>query len=203
MRNMTFMMFLAAPAIMCATLLAGCSMMDYEIEKERHTWKFEGLVDDSTALVKVYLEQWGEEHDHHLMGYDDEFHWTKDERYYQVGMNSYWRGKEYNSAQATLSQEAETKDYTIRYEDLDKYSWTCGAILSDKKGNDLDTLELERCGSDSAKFVGNYVQIDNGFYLVKDGTFPKQKPAYRFEHADGTIKFTDVNGDYIIYGGKP
>jgi hypothetical protein len=203
MRNARFVKFLAVPALLCAMLLAGCSMTDYEIEKEGHTWRFVGLVDDSTALVSVALEQWGEEHDHHLMGWDDDFHWTKDASYYPVKMNSYWRGKGSSSVQDTLPQKAETDDYTIRYEKLDKYFSTCGAILSDRKGNDLDTLELERCSSDSARFVGSYVRIDNGFYLVQDDRFPRQRPAYRFEYAGGAIKFTDANGDYIIYGGKP
>lgn len=203
MRNARFVKFLAVPVLLCAALLTGCSMTDYEIEKESHTWRFVGLVDDSTALVSVALEQWGEEHDHHLMGWDDDFHWTKDASYYPVRMNSYWCGKGGSSAQDTLPQKAETDDYTIRYEKIDKYFSTCGAILSDRKGNDLDTLELERCSSDSARFVGSYVKIDNGFYLVQDDRFPRQRPAYRFEHTGGAIKFTDANGDYIIYGGKP
>ena len=203
MRNARFVKFLAVPALLCAMLLAGCSMTDYEIEKEGHTWRFVGLVDDSTALVSVALEQWGEEHDHHLMGWDDDFHWTKDASYYPVRMNSYWRGKGSETPPKTLSQKAETKSYTIRYEKLYNYSPTCGAILSDRKGNDLDTLELERCSSDSARFIGSYVRIDNGFYLVQDDRFPRQRPAYRFEYAGGAIKFTDANGDYIIYGGKP
>lgn len=193
----------AATIILSAVFFSGCSMEDYEITEEGHVWKYQGLVNDSTALVMVTFEQWGEEHDHHLMGWDDDFHWIKETLYYPVGINRYWLGQGRETAIATLSQVSETNDYGLRSERLDNYSSACGIILLDKKGEELDTLEIEKCQSDSAVFIGNYVNVDNAFYLVQDGRFPKQKPAYKFEHAGRNIKFTDADGDYIIYGGKP
>ena len=193
----------AGLAALSLALLSGCTMYSHEIEDEAHTWRFVGLVDDSTALVSVSLEQWGETHDHHLMGYDDDFHWTKDAHYYPVKMNTYWQGKGREETPQTLPEKSETDDYGLRIEPLDDYSWACGIILTDRKGKGLDTLERPKCDSDSAKFVGSYVRVGNGFYLVEDGKFPKQKAAYTFEHTGYNIKFTDMNGDYIIYGGKP
>lgn len=196
--------FFASLAILSAFLFVGCSLTEYEIEEEGHVWKFYGLIDDSTAIVKVTFEQWGTEEDHHLMGWDDDFHWTKETRFYPVRMNSYWLGHGHDSSMTALSENNQTNDYTLRSESLDDYSGSCGIILSDKKGNDLDTLEIDqRCNSDTAKFIGNYARIDNSFYLIKDGKFPKQKPAYRFEHVGRNIKFIDANNNYIIYGGKP
>ena len=197
-RKLIFLLLAATAAIFC-----GCTMEEFEIKEEGHIWRFEGLVDDTTACVRVTLDQWGEEHDHHWMGYDDDFHWTKDIRYYSVRLDSYWRGSGMKSAPGMLQEVSKTDDYGLRVENLDSASYACGVILLDRKGKSLDTLETGNCGWKDAVFVGSYVRIGDSFYLVKDGKFPTQKPTYRFEHTGLNVKFIDANGDYIVYGGKP
>lgn len=199
-------LFQMAVVALSMALLGGCTLTEYEIEEEGHTWRLSGLANDSVAVVKVTFDQWGTEHDHHFMGYDDDFHWTKDTRYYQVKMNSYGIAPWSDASGKTLSEKSRTDEYGLRFDRLDSYSPACGVILLDKKKRELDTLEIDNCSwdeGDSAKFVGNYVKMDRSFYLVKDGRFPSQKPAYRVDYVGRNIKFTDANGDYIIYGGKP
>lgn len=186
-----------------SVVFSGCTLEEHEIREEGHVWRFVGLVDDSTALVRVTFEQWGETHDHHLMGYDDDFHWTKDTRFYPVRMGSYWRGSGSTSSPGVLERKSKLGDYGLDVVNLGDYS--CGAVLLGKKDVALDTLETDNCGwdNDSALFVGNYVRIGDSFYLVKDGRFPSQKPAYSFEHTRMGVKFIDRNGDFILYGGNP
>ncbi|MBR4784328.1 MAG: hypothetical protein IK012_03635 [Fibrobacter sp.] len=206
MKGKLFMKMFAALACASVFFLGGCSMVDYEIEEEGHVWRFVGLVDDSTALVKVTLEQRGEEHDHHLFGWDDDFHKIKETKYYYVGMDAYRIGLWRDSTSGTMPEERETDEYGLRLTHLDDYSHRCGLILLDKKDNDLDTLENIYCDGvddESAKLVGSYVKVDSKFYLVEDGKFPRQKPTYRYEHSDWNIKFVDANGDFLMYGGKP
>lgn len=206
MKGKMLIKFFGAFACVSVFFLGGCSLVDYEVEKEGHVWRFAGLVDDSTALVKVTLEQWGEEHDHHLMGWDDDFHRVTETRYYPVGLGSYRLGKGRDSALDVLPEETSTDKYSLRSVKLDDYYAACGVILLDKNENELDTLEIANSnwyGCDSAKLVGSYVMIGASFYLVKDGKFPRQKPAYRYDYLDMNIKFVDINDDFVMYGGKP
>lgn len=181
-------------------------MYEYEIEKEAHNWQFVGLVNDSIAIVKVTLEQWGTEHDNHLMGYDDDFHKTVESHYYWVQMNSYDISKHDGSIQK-LPELDSTDQYSRQIEKIVEYSTACAIILQDNKKKNLDTLEIDHCpkenSAESPKFVGNYVKIDNCFYKIEKGKFLSQKPTYKFKHENYNIKFVKANGDYIIYGGEP
>jgi hypothetical protein len=193
-------------ALLPALFWSGCYMYEYEIEKEAHNWQFVGLVNDSIAIVKVTLEQWGTEHDNHLMGYDDDFHKTVESHYYWVQMNSYDISKHDGSIQK-LPELDSTDQYSRQIEKIVEYSTACAIILQDNKKKNLDTLEIDNCPKEnsekSPKFVGNYVKIDNCFYKIEKGKFLSQKPTYKFKHENYNIKFVKANGDYIIYGGKP
>ena len=184
----------------------GCAT-DYEIEKEAHVWRFYGLENDTTAIVKVTLEQWGTTHDHHIMGWDDDFHKTTELRYYTTSMNSYKINERKNESRGTLEELDSTDQYRLHIEKVDDYSAICAIILQDNKKKNLDTLEIDNCPKEnsekSPKFVGNYVKIDNCFYKIEKGKFLSQKPTYKFKHENYNIMFVKANGDYIIYGGKP
>lgn len=193
-------------ALLPALFWSGCYLYEYEIEKEAHSWQFVGLVNDSVAIVKVTLEQWGTKYDNHFMGYDDAFHKTIESHYYWVQMNSYDISKHDGSIQK-LAELDSTDQYSLQIEKMVEYSAACAIILQDSKKKNLDTLEIDRCpranSNESPKFVSNYLKIDNSFYKIENGKFPKQKPAYRIEQKDRRIKFIDINDDYIIYGGEP
>ena len=183
----------------------GCSI-DYEIEKEAHVWNFYGLENDSTAVVKVTLEQWGTTHDNHIMGYDDDFHKTTDVHYYAIRMNSYDISMRYDGS-SILSESDSTEQYRVLVEKIVDYSAACAIILQDSKKKNLDTLEIDSCPKEnsakSPKFVGSYIKIDNCFYKIDKGKFLSQKPTYKFEHVNYNIKFVKADGNYIIYGGQP
>ena len=219
MRNARFVKFLAVPALLCAMLLAGCSMTDYEIEKEGHTWRFVGLVDDSTALVSVALEQWGEEHDHHLMGWDDDFHWTKDvvlaviigvcselDQGENVGVDTpaaddvaARRGQQQSAAagaHGTCQQDGCADPAAHVRIEFGRFNIFC----LDLPGVRVNFLKSDAKAFDEFPHCQNVADHRD---IVQDDRFPRQRPAYRFEYAGGAIKFTDANGDYIIYGGKP
>lgn len=184
----------------------GCAN-DYEIEKEAHVWSFLGLENDTTAIVKVTLEQWGTEHDHHIMGWDDDFHKTTDLKYYTTSMNSYKISEHKNSGKGALEELDSTDKYCLHIEKVDDYSAVCAVILQDNKKKNLDTLEIDHCpkenSAESPKFVGSYVKIDNSFYKIEKNKFLSQKPTYKFQHVNYSIKFIRADGNYIIYGGEP
>lgn len=107
-----------------------------------------------------------------------------------------------------MSPELDSTDqYSLQIEKIVEYSAACAVILQDSKKKNLDTLEIDLCpranSNESPKFVSNYLKIDNRFYKIEKGKFPRQKPAYQIEHKDRHIKFIDINDDYIIYGGEP
>lgn len=192
--------------VLTAQFWSGCTT-DYEIEKEVHNWSFVGLDNDSTAVVKVVLEQWGTSHDHHLMGWDDDFHNTTDLKYYSVNINSYKISERLNGDRKMLPEQDSTEEYCIKAERIVDYSTTCAIILQDKKNKNLDTLEIDYCpkenSAETPKFVGRYLKINNCFYKIEKGKFPIQKPEFRFDHKDYSVKFTHADGKFIMYGGEP
>ncbi|SHK70003.1 hypothetical protein [Fibrobacter sp. UWB12] len=196
------------PFLMALSVLFWCGCAtDYEIEKEAHVWRFYGLENDTTAIVKVTLEQWGTTHDHHIMGWDDDFHKTIDLKYYTTSMNSYKISVRNNESKGALEELDSTDQYRLRIEKEDDYSTVCAIILQDNKKKNLDTLEIDHCprenSAESPKFVGSYLKIDNCFYKIEKNKFHSQKPTYKFQHVDYNIKFTRADGSYIIYGGEP
>jgi len=201
--------------------LAACAMYEHEIEQGGHRWFFEGIKDDSTAVVRVEYWESGTIHDHSIMGLDDDFSNQELTEYFAVGMKGYRRSGSYSSKNALLGDSVTRpewcdsclvvgklgdKVYGIRSASLDSYSYSCALILLDEKSY-LDSLEFETCSGvdDSRKLAlqGNYLKVDDKLYRVEEGKFPTQRPAYKVEHKDGAIKFTDSNGNYIIYGGNP
>ena len=202
-----FNIFITCLLFSLMVFLCSCYLYEYEIEEEAHSWSFIGLESDSSAVVKVTLEQWGTIHDNHLMGWDDDFHDTKNTHYYTIGINNYRISELQNYKQNLLPLLNSTDQYTLQIKKLVDYSTACALILQDKKKKNLDTLEIDHCpkedSEETPKFVGSYLKINNLFFKIEKGKFPTQKPAYKVEQNDRNIKFTDINGKFIIYGGEP
>ena len=61
-------------AISCATLctiLVGCATDTYEITDKGFTWRYKGLIDDTTMVVEVEHWEQGTIHCNHFMSYED------------------------------------------------------------------------------------------------------------------------------------
>lgn len=203
--------------------VAGCSLEEHEVQRAGHSWSFMGVLDDSTAAVKVTYWESGEIHDHHIMGYDDDFHRDVSLKYYAVRMNSYWISSD-DSRLEDFSRDDDTgiipkwcdscyvvgkidgKTYGVKSSPLDIYSDACAVILVDEKKT-LDSLELESCSKIkmhiAISFEAHYLKVENNLYEIRDGKFPSQRPAYKVQQEGCNIKFTDSDGDYIVYGGAP
>lgn len=210
-------------ALLAGLFLAGCSMYEHEIEQAGHNWSFLGVLDDSTAAVKVSYWESGEVHDHHLMGYDDDFSRTVAVEHFAVRMNSYWissddsRLNKISNSDGTgdipkwcdgcyVVGEIDGKMYGAKSAFLDSYSNACAIILVDEK-KVRDSLEFESCTESrlysALSLVAHYLKVDTDLYEIRDGMFPTQRPAYRIRSEGGNLKFIDSKGDFIVYGGAP
>ena len=56
----------------------GCAMDEYHIEGESYEWHYEGLADDTTAVVSVVHREGGHIECHHFMSYDDGESFSRD-----------------------------------------------------------------------------------------------------------------------------
>lgn len=196
--------------------LWACSSDEHEVlEYAGHSWVFEGVLDDSTAAVKV--SHWTSKDS----GGVRETSW---EKHYAVRMNSYWISSDDSKLESflkTVGEKAEIpswcegcyaagkidkKTYGIKSSPLDDFSDACALILVDEKKN-LDSLELEKCWTINMKtslsLQVRYLNVDGDLYEVRNGAFPSQRPVYRIKNEGDRLKFTDSKGDYIIYGGAP
>lgn len=203
-------------------VLFGCALEEHEVETGGHSWYFVGIKDDSTAVVRVEYWESGKIHDHHLMGWDDDFNDLVSTEYCTVRMNSYWRGARKSSIKSLLPDSVAVPEwcdscitagridgevYGVKKISLNEYdNWEIALVLVNEKGNQ-DSLELEwmpySFDPKNVALQDPYLRIAGELYVVKDGKFPTQRPAYRIDHIDGAIKFTDSEGNYIIYGGEP
>lgn len=205
----------------------GCTKDKYHIEDEHYGWHYEGLVDDTTAVVSIEHSEGGHIECHHLMGLDDGERFTRfiSKKYYKVGMNSLWIGTATDSLTDLLPEERQMNDHYPRWSDgcldmdsldgnfycveadlLDNYSNSCGFILIDDANRDLDTLERASCTGnivESVSFAAHYLKVDGNFFEIRNGKFISQEPIYRMIEEHGDLKFFDKNGDFVMYSGKP
>ena len=207
--------------------LVGCAMDEYHIESESYEWHYEGLADDTTAVVSVLHRESGYIDCHHLMSYDDGETFSREisRRYYKVGVKSLWIGKGMENLSDILPEERKMNDaysrwsdgclskdsidgefYCIEVDRMDNYSYSCGFILVDAANRDLDTLERPSCTGDvseSVSFVAHYLKVNGDFFEIREGKFVSQEPIYRMSEEYGNLKFQDKNGDFVMYSGKP
>ena len=138
--------------------LLGCAMDEYHIESESYGWHYEGLADDTTAVVSVEHREGGYIECRHIPSLDDgdSFSRVVSKKYYKVGMKSLWikewagalpKKREMNDVYPRWSDGCLDKDtldgrfYCVEVARLDNYSYSCGFILIDDSNMDLDTLE--------------------------------------------------------------
>ena len=200
--------------------LFGCYLEEHEIEKGGHSWRLEGIKDDSTAVVKVVYWESGTIHDHHFMGWDDDFYNEISSEYIAVRMTSFWRGQSYSMRNALLPADTmpipkwcdscivvgiiDEKTYGVERVPLDSFSTDCALVLMSEK-KVLDSLELENCDGNTTRSIAleaHYLRLNGLLYEIRDGKFPRQTPIIEIQQSDGGLKFTS-NGEYVIYGGEP
>ncbi|MDD5942673.1 hypothetical protein [Fibrobacter sp.] len=85
-------------AISCAILciaLVGCAIDTYEVTDKGYTWRYMGLIDDTTMTVEVSHWERGTIHCNHFMAYDDgeSFSNTLSTSYYSVNLTDQKVGK--------------------------------------------------------------------------------------------------------------
>ena len=207
--------------------LLGCAMDEYHIKREWYSWHYEGLADDTTAVVSVTHGESGDIECHHLMSYEDgeSFTRTISKKYYKVGMKSLWVGEQNEDLLDLLPEKRKMNDIYPRWSDgcldmdslngkfycveadfLDNYTYSCGLILIDGSNMDLDTLEIPSCKSnlyESVSFVSNYLKVNEFLFTIANGKFISQEPTYKLVEENGDLKFLDKSGDFVIYSGKP
>lgn len=205
----------------------GCAMDEYHIEYESYGWRYEGLADDTTAVVSVEHREGGHIECNHFMSYDDgeSFSNVVSKKYYKVGMKSLWIGKGKGRLTDLLPAKREMNDiyprwsdgclamdtldgkfYCIEADRLDNYSYSCGFVLIDDSNADLDTLERSSCPWDvaaSVSFVAHYLKVDGDFFEIREGKYVSQEPAYRMIEENGNLRFLDKNDNFVMYSGKP
>ena len=200
--------------------LAGCYLEEHEVERGGHSWSLAGIMDDSTAVVKVVFWESGTIHDHHFMGWDDDFYNEISKEYIPVKMTSYWRGRSYSSPNSLLADSVPVPDwcdscgvagiidgktYGVELTPLDSFSSACALVLVSEK-KILDSLELENCDKidvhKSVALEAHYLRVNGLLYEIRDGKFPRQTPVIVIQENNGMIKFSS-NREYVIYGGEP
>lgn len=201
----------------------GCAMDEYHIESESYGWRYEGLADDTTAVVSVEHREGGHIECHHIPNLDDgeSFSRVVSKKYYKVGMKSLWvkdwtgslpKEREMNDdyprwSDGCLAMDTlDGKFYCVEAARLDGYSYSCGFILIDGSNRDLDTLERPSCTgnvSESVSFAGHYLKINGDFFEIRKGKFVSQDPAYRMTEEHGNLKFLDKDDNFVMYSGKP
>ena len=62
-----FTMICAIPCV----VLVGCGIDTYEVTDKGYTWRYKGLIDDTTMVVEVRHWESGVIHCSHFMNYDD------------------------------------------------------------------------------------------------------------------------------------
>ena len=208
--------------LMLAVLaLFGCYLEEHEVERGGHSWSLEGVKDDSTAVVKVVYWVSGTIHDHHLMGWDDDFYHEISKEYFAVRMTSYWRGRSHSSVGALLPADSvpvpewcdscgiagmiDDKVYGVEKVPLDSFSAACALVLV-SESKILDSLELENCDkvdlSKSVALEAHYLRVNGLLYEVREGKFPRQTPVIVIQENNGSVRFSS-HGEYVIYGGEP
>ena len=93
-------------AISCATLctiLVGCATDTYEITDKGFTWRYKGLIDDTTMVVEVEHWEQGTIHCNHFMSYEDgeSFTNTLSTYYYSADLRSSKVGKKKSTPTTT------------------------------------------------------------------------------------------------------
>lgn len=206
---------------------SGCALDDYHIESESYSWHYEGLADDTTAVVSVTHSEHGTIDCHHLVDWEDgeSFERRISKKYYKVGMKTLWMGTGSENLTNILPEKRNMSDdyprwsdgclamdslggkfYCVEADRLDGYSSVCGFILIDDSNNDLDTLEYPSCGGsslESVSFVVDYLKVNESLFEIRKGKFVSQEPAIRIIENSGNVKFVDRNGNFVMYSGKP
>ncbi len=219
-KNVFHLLLLGVVLFLCA-----CVGYDYEEREEYFIWSYEGLIDDTTAVVSVVDEIYGYKNDNHFMGWDDgSYTEVVSKYYYPVGMQSRWVGKKKKSLEELVAVgnvdssalekwmencfamgEIDGQFLCLDAVTFPEFRGNTGLILVDKDKKDLDTLELENWVNldESVSFLQHYLKVDNNLYEIRDGKFISQRPKFRIVKDGRKIVFIDENGDFTWYGGEP
>ena len=216
-------------AISCATLctiLVGCGTDTYEVTDKGFTWRYKGLIDDTTMVVEVEHWEQGTIHCNHFMSYDDgeSFTNTLSTYYYPADLRSQKVGKKKSTPEALLPEAPYFEElprwtesclamdsidgnfYCVNALRLDEYSYACALAIMNSEKQDLDTLEFENCGFDLHKdisFAAHYLKVSDSFYAIQDGMLKSQSPTYRIKNAGDAVIVVNQRGDSLFYEGEP
>ena len=209
----------------CVTLV-GCGIDTYEVTDKGYTWRYVGLIDDSTMVVEVKHWEYGTIHCNHFMGYDDgeSFSNTISTNYYSASLRSGKVGKKKSMPEDLLPEEISFNKlprwtesclamdsidgdfYCVNALRLDEFSYACAFAIVNEKKQDLDTLELELCNVDLHKdisFAAHYLKISENFYEISDGMLKSQLPTYRIKDEGNSVIVINQRGDSLFYEGEP
>ena len=211
--------------ITCAMLI-GCSIDTYEVTDKGYTWRYKGLIDDTTMVVEVRHWESGVIHCNHFMSYDDgeSFSNTLSINYYPASLRSLKLGKKKSAPEDLLTEthyfeglprwtesclamdSIDGNFYCVNALRLDEYSYACALTIVNSEKLDLDTLEFERCSFDLHKdisFAAHYLKISEDFYAIHDGMLKSQLPTYRIKDVGNSVIVVNQRGDSLFFEGEP
>ena len=212
-------------AIFCVVLV-GCGIDTYEVTDKGYTWRYRGLIDDTTMVVEVQHWEQGTIHCNHFMAYEDgeSFSNTLSTYYYSADLRSQKVGDESSAPEDLLPEELSFKGlprwtesclamdsidgkfYCVNALRLDQFSNDCALAIVNGEKRDLDTLELENCTFDLHRdifFVAHYLKIAENFYAIRGGMLKSQLPAYRIKDVGSAVIVVNQRGDSLYYEGEP
>ena len=209
----------------CAILI-GCGVDTYEVTDKGYTWRFKGLIDDTTMVVEVSHWESGTIHCNHFMGYEDGdyFSNTISTYYYSASLHSPKVGSKKSTPEDLLPEEPffkglprwtesclaldsiDGKFYCVNALRLDEFSNACALAIVNSEKQDLDTLEFENCGIDLHKdisFMAHYLKISENYYAIRNGMLKSQLPTYRIKDEGNAVIVINQYGDSLFYEGEP
>ena len=207
-------------------VLVGCGIDTYEVTDKGYTWRYKGLIDDTTMVVEVRHWESGVIHCSHFMNYDDgeTFSNTISTYYYSASLRSQKVGKKNSIPEDLLPEELSFKGlprwtesclamdsidgnfYCVNALRLDEYSYACALAIVNGEKQDLDTLEFENCNFDLHKdisFAAHYLKISEDFYAIHDGMLKSQLPTYRIKDVGNSVIVVNQRGDSLFFEGEP